>query len=177
MVQEGMRFAQLIMQQHCSPKLKVATTPPITDRDEQGFGSTGVQMARRNTSHLPIRQPIVEEVSEEDELKGWQDTTPKGKLEYWDESEPSPLVATDDDTESTTSEKDSWTEEEEPDDSWEIDLVALEDDDWEQTWMHQDDTPQSSHDAMLNPNTKTQTSIPMQTRAQNAADNLKADYF
>eukprot|EP00957_Ditylum_brightwellii_P101778 7756937-Ditylum_brightwellii.AAC.1 len=55
--------------------------------------------------------------------------------------------------------------------------MALEDNDWKQTWMHQDDTPQSSHDAMLNPNTKMQTSIPMQTRGQNAADNLKADYF
>eukprot|EP00957_Ditylum_brightwellii_P036953 2797059-Ditylum_brightwellii.AAC.1 len=120
---------------------------------------------------------MVEEVSEEDELIGWQDTTPKRKLEYWDESEPSPLVAKDDYTESITSKKDSWTDEEEPDDSREIDWMALEDNDWEQTWMHQDDTPQSSQDPILSPNTKTQTSIPMQTRAQNTADDLKADYF
>eukprot|EP00957_Ditylum_brightwellii_P111846 8530614-Ditylum_brightwellii.AAC.1 len=61
MVQEGMRVDQLIMQQHCTPKLEVATTPPITDQAEQSFGSTEVQMARQDTSHLPMRQPIVEE--------------------------------------------------------------------------------------------------------------------
>eukprot|EP00957_Ditylum_brightwellii_P208397 15357231-Ditylum_brightwellii.AAC.1 len=181
------------MQQHCTPQLEVSDHPPITERNDKGFGSTGVHTARRDTSHLPIdgasRIPMVEEVQTNEELVEVHKVEPshhddKGhtkkidRSEQWQEKDLPLLETREDDTASTASENASWSEDEAThDESWEINSMAMDDDNWESTWVQHEEGPRSTQELLLSPNTKTRTSIPMQTRAQNVAEEIQADSF
>eukprot|EP00957_Ditylum_brightwellii_P039541 2991592-Ditylum_brightwellii.AAC.1 len=132
-------------------------------------------MARRDTPCIPNNQathdlPKVDDVTEKYVLEDIQEIP---TMEHPDKSKKK-ICMLDEVTMSTMNSDTSYTEAEsesleDPSEEWDIEALAMYNDGWEDTWEQPIPLSQT--------NTKTQSSIPLHTKAEELKDMITADHF
>eukprot|EP00957_Ditylum_brightwellii_P182758 13920390-Ditylum_brightwellii.AAC.1 len=167
-----MKIAQLLIQPCCTPTLVPAQNRDITERNNNGFGSTE-EKSRKDTSHLQRDYtsqllPTIEDVEEGDEDDGYEEVHQTPSTPHKKKEQSETPIENEEEHDGTATEDETTCS---------ITSAALEEEDWENNWMDYETLPTEGTEFNKTTNMKTHSSIPVETRAHEIEEQQKADTF